>query len=487
MAKDANSPEPAAPPVTTEADKTKARSWFKKAAVLRDQRNYDYAIECIITGLGFWPDAVEEGHSPLRLVSLQRAQAGGKKPGMMDSMKLSVGTKDPKAGMLAAEALLAKDFDNGQFLDAVLKNAAKGEFYETVKWIAPDVFKSIRTEKKPNPGRYKTFREIIVDVAGRCDSSGDPASCVELLELAIASIELQIMQNPSDMPLKDEQRDLAGRLTITKGKYENGGTFRDSVRDVEKQTQLHDQERIKQSESSLDNLIAVARKEMAANPGVPGKINALVDLLLKSERQKEEDEAIDILMKAFESSKNYSFKMRADDVRLRQASRTTRQLKTQAQESGSEDDSQNARLAEMDEVATEVEIFTERVKNYPTDLRMKYRLGSAYFRSGDYDQAIPMLQTAQGDPRNRTRALMMLGRCFHEKGLPAEAAEIIKEALDRYELSGDDTQKELLYRLAQAHKAAGNKDDAKAVLGKLLRQDYNYADGEARKLVDELK
>ncbi len=487
MAKDANPPQTAAAPVFGEADKTKARSWFKKAALLRDQRNYDYAIECMITGLGFWPDAVEEGHAPLRSISIQRAQAGGKKPGMMEGMKLSMGGKDSKAAMLAAETLLAKDFDNGQFLDAVLKSAAKAQFVETVKWIAPDVFKSIRTEKKPNPSRYKAFRETIVEIADRCDAWGDPASSVELLELAISSVELQIMQNPADMPLKDEQRDLAGRLTITKGKYDSSSTFRDSVRDAEKQTQLHDQERIKQSEASLENLVNSARKELAANPDVAGKINALVDLLLKSERQKDEDEAIAILMKAHESSKNYSFKLRADDVRLKQVSRITRQLKIQAQESGSEEDAQNARLAEMDEVATEVEVFTERVKNYPTDLRMKYRLGAAHFRSGDYDQAIPMLQTAQGDPRNRTRSLMMLGRCFHEKGLPGEAAEILKEALDRYELSGDDTQKELLYRLAQAHKAAGNKDDAKAVLGKLLRQDYNYADGEARKLVEELK
>jgi len=141
----------------------------------------------------------------------------------------------------------------------------------------------------------------------------------------------------------------------------------------------------------------------------------------------------------------------------------------------------------MDEIATEMDIFRERVKNYPTDLRLKFRLGSALFRTGEYDEAIPVLQGAQGDPRNRTRALLMLGRCFHEKGLPGEAVEILKEALETYEMQGDETHKELLYRLGVAHKAVGNKDEAKAALGKLLRQDYNYADGQARKLVDELR
>jgi tetratricopeptide (TPR) repeat protein len=483
------SPQPVAgPPTFTDVDKNKARAWFKKAVALRDQRNYDYALECIITGLNFWPDAVEEGHMPLMSLALQRQQAGGKKPGMMDGMKLSMTGKDAKAAMLNAETLLSKDPSNPGYMDGVLKNAAKLDLVETVKFFAPKVLQSLREEKKANPARFKGYREILIEFCDRCDTRGDAATMADLLELAVASVELQLGSSPGDMALRDEQRDLAGKLTISKGKYSSSTTFRDSVLDVDKQTLMQEQEqRGKQAESKLDALVVNARKELAANPGVAGKINALVDLLLKTERKKEEDEAIDVLLTAYQASQNYSFKMRADDIRLRQVARVTRQLKAKAQETGSEDDQQNARLAEMDEIGTEMEVFRERVKNYPTDLRMKYRLGSALFRVGDYDEAIPVLQGAQGDPRNRTRALLMLGRCFHEKNLPGEAAEILKEALESYEMQGDDTHKELLYRLGVSHKAAGNKDEAKAVLGKLLRQDYNYADGHARKLVDELR
>lgn len=476
----------AQPPEFTEADKNKARAWFKKAAVLRDQRNYDYAIECYIGGLAFWPEAVEEGHMPLKSLSLQRLQTGGKKPGMMDSMKLSMTGKDPKQAMLNAETLWAKDPDNASYLDGVLRNAAKAGFFETVKWIAPDVLRTLRNEKKVS-SRSKAFRDTVVDVAQRCDERNDAATAAMLLESAVEAVELQMALSPDDMTLRDEQRDLAGKLTITKGKYDSAGTFRESVLDVEKQKLLHDQERIKQAANTIDALIAAARKELAANPTVAGKINALVDTLLKSERREHEDEAIEVLTKAFAEANNYSYKMRADDIRLRQVARGTRQLKAKALETASEEDQQNARLAEMDEIATEIDIFRERVKNYPTDLRMKYRLGAALFRTGEYDEAIPALQAAQGEPRNRTRSLLMLGRCFHEKGLPSEAAEILKDALAAHEFQGDDTQKELLFRLACAWKDAGVKDEAKATLGKLLRQDYNYADGQARALLEELK
>ena len=80
MAEKEDADTTAQPPSFSEADKKKARLWFNKAEDCRDRREYDYAIECYITGLGFWPEAVEEGHMPLRFLAMQRQQAGGKKP-----------------------------------------------------------------------------------------------------------------------------------------------------------------------------------------------------------------------------------------------------------------------------------------------------------------------------------------------------------------------------------------------------------------------
>ena len=74
--------KPVAP--TTDADKARARQWFNKSNDCRERHDYDYAIESAITGLRYWPEAVEEGHMPLRSMALQRAQTGGKKPGMVE-------------------------------------------------------------------------------------------------------------------------------------------------------------------------------------------------------------------------------------------------------------------------------------------------------------------------------------------------------------------------------------------------------------------
>ena len=51
--------DPNARLITTEGDKAKAAKWFERARELGDKRQFDYAIEYYVSGLEFFPDAVE--------------------------------------------------------------------------------------------------------------------------------------------------------------------------------------------------------------------------------------------------------------------------------------------------------------------------------------------------------------------------------------------------------------------------------------------
>ncbi len=469
----------------TEADRQRARLWFKKAADSREKQSLDYAIECYITGLGYWPEAVEEGHMPLRSVAIQRAQAGGKKPGMMDGLKKSMTVKDARQAMLNAEHLLSMDPTNGGYAEGVLRNAVRAGYLEVAKWVAPLVFESLRKDKKPNKGRFKTFRDLMVEAAGQADANTYPGMETWFLEQAVQSLEYLIARMPTDEELKNEQRDLAGKLTISRGKYEEAGDFRESLRDAEKQKLLHDSERVRQSEDTLEALIAAARREWEAAPDNPGRIMAYVNALRKDESKPHEDEAIRVLMQAYERSRTYAFKVQADDIRLQQLARVARALITQANESGSEEDRQQARLAALEHRQTTIDVYRERVAEYPTDLRLKYHLGRALFEAGEYDEAIPLLQAGQADPKHRNRCQYLIGRAFLEKNNPAQAAEVLRETLAGYELT-DEFSKELMYWLGRAYEAAGDVDNAKNAYGRLLRIDYNYMNGDARKRLDGL-
>ncbi|MFQ5806068.1 MAG: tetratricopeptide repeat protein, partial [Phycisphaerae bacterium] len=475
------------PPEFSEKDKCCARQWFAKAKELRERRDYDYAIECYINGLDFWTEAVEEGHMPLWSLAIQRHQVGGKKPGLMEGLKNAMTGKDPKKCLLNAEHLMAKDPTNAGYLDGVLKNANRADLPETLQWITPKVFDSMRKDKKPNMGRFKTFRQVLVEAGERANERGDAQFAAWCYEQAVNAIDCLIARNPTDMALKDEQRDLSGRLTIARGKYGEADSFRDSLQDADRQKLLHDAERAKQGAQTLQALIVAERAEYEANPTMPGKIHGYVDALLKPERRKEELIAIDVLTTAYEDSSNYSFKQRADDVRLKQLRRQSRHWKERAQKTGREEDRQQFRLAEMEERQTEVEIYRERVQKYPTDLRLKFFLGRTLFRSQQHDEAIPLLQEAQGDPRSRVQCQLMIGRAFFEKESYSQAADTLSEALEKYEAGGDETSKQMMYWLGRACEADGKLEEAKAVYGKLLRQDYNYADGDARKRHESLQ
>ncbi|MCH8806330.1 MAG: tetratricopeptide repeat protein [Planctomycetes bacterium] len=475
------------PPEFSEATIAKARQWFKKGRDCGGRREYDYGIECFITGLGFWPEAVEDGHKPLRAIAIARAQAGGKKPGMMEALKKPMGGKDAKQGMLNAEFLMSKDPTSASYVDGLLKNANKAELNQTTKWVAPLVLDSMRKDKKPNAGRFRAFRQTLQEAAERADAQSDSNLATWLFEQAVRSLDYLVARNPTDMALKTEQRNLSGRLTISRGKYGEADTFRDSLQDADKQKILHDTVRIKQADETVDALIAAARKELEAHPNVASKINALTDTLLRRERPSEESESIELLLKYHTELNNYSFKSRADDIRLKQLKRQTRRLRDAAMEDPTDENKQQSRLADMEHTQTELAVMRERCSKYPTDLRLKFRLGGVLFKLQQYDEAIPVLQTAQADPKTKTRCQLLIGRSFFERGSHSQAREVLKETLEEYELSGDEIHKLLLYWLGRAYEADGSTEEAAATLGKLVRLDYNYAGGDARKRLDALK
>ncbi|MBL8879992.1 MAG: hypothetical protein JNG88_12805 [Phycisphaerales bacterium] len=484
--KDAKAPESAPglkPP--SDADKSAGRQWFKKGNDCRQKREYDYAIECYLSGLNYWPDAVEEGLMPLRSLALQRAQAGGKKPSMMDSMKRSMTAKDGKQAFLNAVWLLSWSPKDYSYAEGLLKNAAKLNLFDVVKFAAPAVLEIIK-EPKPSASKFRSFRELLVEVATRAEHMGQNTHVVWFYETAVGAVEWLRARMPNDEELRQAQRDLSSRLTIMRGKYAENQNFRESIQDAGQQKLLHDADRVKQGEQTLDALIAAARKEAEANPTVAGKINALVDALLKRERPEEENEAIAILMKSYLSQNNYSFKSRADDIRLRQLTRRTRETLEHARSTGADHDKQQARLTAMEQLEFELNMYKERCDNYPTDLRLKFKYGQTLFKARRYDDAIPILQQAQADPRSRVRCELLIGRCFLEKGAPRQAVEVLKDALASHEASGDDLHKELLWHHGQALEAAGASAEASAAYNKLLRLDYTYADGEVRRRMEAL-
>ncbi|MCA9252215.1 MAG: hypothetical protein R3E58_02240 [Phycisphaerae bacterium] len=457
----------------TDVKRKSAARWFEQARKLVDQRNYDYAIKSFVEGLAINPEAVEEGFKPLRGCGVARWQTGGKKPGMRETMKYSMSAKDPIKGMVNAAWLLAHDPQNSDYAEGLLKNANKAHCDQAALWVAPIVLENLKNDKKQKPKKYTTLKDYCEEVGDRCQARREMTEALAAYQIGLEALSTQQSVEPKNRDLGNVVRNLSTKLAILRGNYQTADSFRESVQDSGSQARLHDQDRIVQSEERQAELVQHAKEEMEANPDVEAKVISYVNLLIKDENDNREAEAIKLLIEKYKATDNYRFKLRADDIAIRQMGRNARKAKK------SGDDEAYKSLMKR-RLAFEVGAYKERVTKYPTDLRLKYEYARRLFQVSKFDEAIPLLQQSRSEPKVRHSCALYLGRCFYQKDLFAQSASILTDAIGDYELTDDDMAKELNYWLGRSQEANKDTADAKQTYGKLLQVDYNYRDVRSR-------
>jgi tetratricopeptide (TPR) repeat protein len=450
---------------------TEARTFFEKARSAADRKQYDFAIDMYLDGLSRAPDALEEGHLPLCELGLQRRGRGGKKPTMMDKVKRLRG-KTPLERMLNAEYLFVKDPENLAYAEAMLKAAIEGNFTRTAHWIANLIFQTNNALEKPSLPTYLLLKDAY-KALGQYDK-------------AVAACQHASRMRPDDKELADEFKNLSAELTMSKGKYTVEGDFRQSIRDRETQTRLYAQDRVIKTQDYRLSAVEEARRAYAREPDLPKNIFRLADLLADLETDEAENEAIQLLEQAHVGRTEFTFKERAGQLRMRQLRRQMREARKQL-EAQPKDDQTAARLAELTNRlnAVELEHYRLCVENYPTDLAAKYEYGLRLMRHRRYNDAIPLFQEAQKDPRRKIASMDKIGSCFFMKGWYTDAIDVFTRAIESYEIKDDALAKELRYNLARAYEEQDEKEKALEVYRKLAQLDFGYKDVGAR--VDQLR
>jgi len=116
-----------------------------------------------------------------------------------------------------------------------------------------------------------------------------------------------------------------------------------------------------------------------------------------------------------------------------------------------------------------------RVERNPTDPQLRYELGNHLVNAGRESDAIPHLQRARNNPHLRTRAILLLGRCYEKKGMLDMAQNQLNEALS--ELVGmDATKKEVLYTLGLVSEKKGDQARYLECMKEIYEADYGYRD-----------
>ena len=465
--------DPSARLSTTPEDRGKAAKWFERARDLGGKRQFDYAIEYYIDGLAYWPDAVEEACKPLHGCAVARRQTGGKKPGLKDTMRRSLNDKDPKRALMNALWLFAHDPENAGYIDGVVRNASRYRAEDSAKWAGGILLKALESNPKATAKQFQTLAELLEQLADRATDREDGTFGVEVYRMGIETVHLWQRRFPKDRALEKKLKDLSTKLTILKGKYQNGESFRDSIADRDTQVDLHDEHRSMQAEDRHDELVAKAEEAFKQNPDDGRALESLINLLCRREQEEQETRAIGILVNEYNRTGSYGRKQAADNIRIKQLGRKVRL----AAKAG---DEQAAKQSQIDALRFELKVFRERVEKYPTDNRIKYDYAVRLFRAGRFDDAIPLFQGARSDPKNRAACGMYLGRCFFRKGYQDQAVSALEEAIAQHQFGDDDLAKAMRYWLGRAQEAAGKVDAARKSFGDLLQLDYNYGDVRAR-------
>lgn len=450
----------------------KGKAFFERAEQVAETGNWDFAIEMYLEGIQREPENVAKGHQPLREVALKRKANGGKAAGMMEQMKRRP-VKDPVTSLVHAEYLLSKDPGSVSHMVQFLNAAVAAGHKFVIKWICDILMESQRQGSKPD-------RKILNLLMKAFEGAEQYIS-------AIKAVEMAIKLSPDDAALSDLLKELGAKATLKKGKYGEEGDFTKGVKDMGMQKKLAEMDSFSQSKEFLDARIEEARKGYLEAPTVQGKINAFVDALLKPEDESFENEAIAVLAKAQKDTGAFQFKVRIGDIRMKQMTRRYRKLKAEGDKAAA---SEQARQ----QLAFELEEYSERAINYPTDLEIKYELGRRQLLSGKHDEAIASFQVAQRAPRKHIAAMNYLGLAYVAKKWYREAAETYEKILA--EEVTEDRAKELRYNYGDVLERMGETkttpEEKKPIFVKAQEEfsrvamvDFNYRD--ARLRIDNLR
>jgi hypothetical protein len=421
-----------------------------------------------LNGLSLDPDA-RDAHQSLRDISLKRKASGGKDLGMFKKLEFKKPSRDDKTNMLNAERLLAYDPGNLDLMLSIVQSAYRGGYWDTVMWMAAILLKANAETIKPAPDVNKFL------------ALKDVYKALGQWKLAADACAYAVQLKPNDMDLSRELKDIGANQTIKQGNYQAGGSFRDSIRDREKQEKLLKGDMDFQSVDVMQQMITDAERELSENPNEPGKIMKLVEALVKTEIAENENRAIEILQHTYDRTQQYRFRMHIGDIKMKQMSRMERSLRRQYRADPKDEALKKDYIDfRREQVTFELSEFKDRVENYPTETKYKYDVGRRQFELGQFSEAIPTLQNARQDPKYRYLAGIFLGRAFFEAGYLDEADDTFATLINEYQLKGDDNSKLMYYWRGRVLELKGNAADAIKHYSQVAQWDFNYLDVQAR-------
>ncbi len=448
--------------VTEDALNPKLRQLYMKGVSALDQKNFDYTISLLQAVLKEEPRFLL-GRKRLREAAVKKKEADPKRinigTGGISAMKLQpMVKKDPAAAVVALEKeVLANEPFNPQG-NQLLFEACKAAGMPMSAGFA------LETLVQGNPENTKYMHHL-----------GDFYMDHDFWEQASIVFARITSFDPTDLNATQKEKNATARASMAKQNLK--GSVRDNLRDADAAAELEKQNRSGMTGEQLDEQIAIYQAKYAEDQNDLQTVKVLAGLY---EQKEDFDSALSYYEWAHNlSGGDVSLEKKVIETRETQRNRKIREYEEWLEENEGHTDYDTVK-ADYEEFKgghfkAQIGAYQEQVNRNPTDNELRYKLGQALYEAGELKDAIPELQRAQSSPNLRTKAMLLLGKCYEGRNMNDLAVDQFEKAAAELQIM-DDTKKELLYSLGLVHEKMSDKPKSLDCMKQIYAVDYGYRD-----------
>ncbi|MBI4244126.1 MAG: hypothetical protein HY606_08560 [Planctomycetes bacterium] len=424
-----------------------ADNLLKKAEFAFNKEQYEYAKELLAQVVTLTPDNID-ARKLLYAATIKNAEKKHSKislsfKGVKLSGELAV-TRNPQKRAELAQHHLNEDPFNNKVRLILVKALVENGYLDGALVEA-----SFIVEKDPkNADAYKQIGAIYLK-----------KNMVEEAQKAFDVVKRLI---PTDREIDKMIRDLAATTTLKKG-FETARTYRDIIKDKDKQEELEKMQHLIKTKEDVLKVIEKFKAELKSSPDDVKIVKKIADFYF--DYLKDYKSASEWYQKASGITPEDSIiKDKIDDCAVMQLGDRMNAATTPEEK----------KKFAVEKLKFEISSYERRVKDRPTDSQAHYELGRRYLVANLLDYAITEFQFAIKDPKYKVRSTLYLGICFQKKKI----YDIAHRQFDAAEgiCNNQELLLEIWYNKANCFADDENYEKAMDMHKKILQVNINYKD-----------
>jgi len=446
------------------------RMLYTKGYEAFQRENFDYAIE-LFNQILLKESANFEVRQSLR--AAQSGKSGGKSGFFKRAFNTASSSPLVAKGQLAlknrpedainiAEQILANDANNAGAHKLIAEAALALDMPRTAVMSLEILHRNAPDDK-----------EISFQLAEAYAGSGQKTKAEHLL-VALRNA------HPADGEINQKLKDISARKSLDEGGYgalaSGKGSYRDVLKDKDETVRIEQQNRQVKTGDTGDELLKDYQNRIKTDPNNLKILRNMAEIYAQK-NQFDESVAHYEKMAALDGGSDAALQRTIAETKVKRFNHLLSQLDASAPDYP---EKSGAIKAERD--AFQLDECKARADKYPTDLLIRFELGTLYFSAGKINEAMPEFQKARNNPNKRLSAMNFLGQCLAKKGMNDMAAKTVQEAIKEKQ-TFDAEKTELIYTLGSLLEKMGKKDEAIEQFKLIYEVNMEYKD--VAKKVDE--